>query len=173
MLKAARALGLWCLRRDRHGHVLEPIAGAFHGGGKPGSLGLVADRLHLLQRADASLHATHHGCRLGAALTGLVRIGAGVAGGQHGVLGVEVGGDKLHRELGLGSVLRKIVGDGNHGAVFAPGPVFGGVRTGLRQVAAKIGVDGAGEMIRDIGDRVQSQFVLSLAGEKAVSGSYP
>src|SRR5271165_364113 len=72
----------------------EPVAGALHGERTQCVLGLVALRLHALQRAYAGVHLAHHAGGLGAAPArrGVVHC-EGSGGGAQRVLGMEVGAD--------------------------------------------------------------------------------
>src|SRR5690242_10405018 len=69
------------------------------------------------------------------------------------IAGVELGGDYLRRDVGLGGVRRQQVRDADHGVLLAGRTAFRGFvgRRGKR--AAKFGVDLAGNGVWDVGNR--------------------
>ena len=64
-------------RGERDGDVLEPVAGALHGGGVRVRLGLLAHSLRALEGVEAASLLTHHGAGLGTEAAGVVEVLAG------------------------------------------------------------------------------------------------
>ncbi len=159
--------GRWFGRQQRA--VLEPIAGALHGGGAEGVLGLAALGLEAEQVAEAALGvAIHPGGLVAVAVEGVDgEVGAG--GIAEGVFGVEVLGDDLGGEFGLEGVFRDEGGDGGHGALVARDACFGRVGGGRRQGPAEFGVDLACEPVWDVRDGIHGVPVL-LPGQRGQVG---
>ena len=147
--------------------VLEPVAGALHGGGAEGILGLAALGLEAEQVAEAALGVAIHPGGLVAVVVEGVDGEVGAGGVLEGVLGVEVLGDDLGGEFGLEGVFRDEGGDGGHGAVVARGACFGRVGGGGWQVPAEVGVDLAGEAVWDVGDWIHGVPGLLLRAKGA------
>ena len=127
--------------------------------------------LHAQQRAQAAVHGAHHQRVLAAAALcdgGVVEEAGGAA---QRVLGVELGGDDVGGEFGLGGVLRDVVGERGDGAFVAQCKLLGAVVGGRWEVADEVGADLAGERLGDVGKDVDHGLVSRLGGERPGCGS--
>lgn len=65
---------------------------------------------------------------------------------------MKLGGDNLHRNVGLGGVLRKEMGDDGYRALVVELDALRRIVGPWGQIALEVGVDGTGESVRDVRD---------------------
>ena len=136
------------------------MTGAQHGGGAVGVLRLVPLGLQTQQGTQAAVHGAHHEGVLAAAALGRGEVVDVAGGGAQGVLGVEFGRDDVGGEFGFGGVLRDVVGERGDGAFVAEFALLRGVVGGGWEVADEVGADGAGEWFGDVGEDVDSGYLI-------------